>query len=256
MLACGRAAWMTRRIGDHDMLWWTLETGYLDATVDSLPDSGGALRGQHHRHGPPRRRPRPAPAHAARDGRAAARPRRGSDGRRVRFADDLAASVAWGDARRADFLALCAARSRSAGWPSRSCLDPGAAATPSRCRGRPQRLRRRDPHRRLPPRLRALGARARRVRRARLPGARRCASTAAPGLWFAGVHFLRKRSRRCSTGSARTPRSSPAGSPRRPSRRRSRSPRGSRARGTRAGARPRSRPTRRPSAGTPRGRRA
>ena len=33
--------------------------------------------GQHQRHGPPRQRPRPDPAHAARDGRAAARPPRG-----------------------------------------------------------------------------------------------------------------------------------------------------------------------------------
>ena len=26
-----------RRIGGHDLLWWSVETGYLDASVDTLP---------------------------------------------------------------------------------------------------------------------------------------------------------------------------------------------------------------------------
>ena len=82
------------------------------------------------------------------------------------------------------------------------------------------------------------------------------ASARRAGLYFVGVHFLRKRKSALLWGSAKTSPSSPAGSPRGPSRRRSRSRRGSRARGRRAAARRRSRPTRRPSAGTPRGRRA
>jgi putative flavoprotein involved in K+ transport len=35
-LACGRAGWAPRRIGDHDLFWWLLETGDLDEAVDSL----------------------------------------------------------------------------------------------------------------------------------------------------------------------------------------------------------------------------
>ncbi|HYH91147.1 MAG TPA: NAD(P)-binding domain-containing protein [Solirubrobacteraceae bacterium] len=36
-LACGRAAWSSRRIGDRDLIWWAQETGYLDQPVGALP---------------------------------------------------------------------------------------------------------------------------------------------------------------------------------------------------------------------------
>ena len=36
-LSCGRAPWTTRRIGDHDFVWWALETGFLDQPTDELP---------------------------------------------------------------------------------------------------------------------------------------------------------------------------------------------------------------------------
>jgi putative flavoprotein involved in K+ transport len=36
-LACGKAAWLPRRIGGRDIYWWALETGYLDRPVGSLP---------------------------------------------------------------------------------------------------------------------------------------------------------------------------------------------------------------------------
>ena len=29
-LSCGRAPWAPRRIGEHDLLWWFVETGFLD----------------------------------------------------------------------------------------------------------------------------------------------------------------------------------------------------------------------------------
>ena len=41
-LACGRAPWFPRRLGDRDVSWWALETGFLDAPVSSLPSQ---LRG-------------------------------------------------------------------------------------------------------------------------------------------------------------------------------------------------------------------
>jgi putative flavoprotein involved in K+ transport len=37
VVACGRAPWLPRRIGDRDFTWWALETGFLDAPVESLP---------------------------------------------------------------------------------------------------------------------------------------------------------------------------------------------------------------------------
>ena len=30
-LSCGRAPWAPRRIGGHDMVWWMVETGFLDS---------------------------------------------------------------------------------------------------------------------------------------------------------------------------------------------------------------------------------
>ena len=44
-LACGRAPWSPRRIGDHDLLWWALETGFLDAPLSSLPHPAARLFG-------------------------------------------------------------------------------------------------------------------------------------------------------------------------------------------------------------------
>ena len=46
-LACGRAPWLPRRIGEHDLVWWVLETGFLDAPVSSLPDPAARLGGEH-----------------------------------------------------------------------------------------------------------------------------------------------------------------------------------------------------------------
>ncbi len=42
-LACGRAGWAPRRIGDHDLFWWLSEAGDLDDRTDSLPDPTARL---------------------------------------------------------------------------------------------------------------------------------------------------------------------------------------------------------------------
>ena len=44
-LACGRAPWVNRRIGDHDLSWWTVETGYMDVRVAELPTPAARLAG-------------------------------------------------------------------------------------------------------------------------------------------------------------------------------------------------------------------
>ncbi len=192
VLACGRASWTTRRIGDHDVLWWTIETGYIEATVDSLPAPAARFAanftatgrgGGHDLH------LRTLHAKGAR----LAGHVESSDGRSVRFADDLAASVAWGDARRAQFLELVRRLVEERGLPEPEPFDPGPLDA--------------DP---LPEvDLRGFGAvittagyRPDYARWVHVPGAfdalglplhDECASSAAPGLWFAGVHFLRKR---------------------------------------------------------------
>ena len=45
VLACGKAAWAPRRIGAQDILWWTIETGYLDLPVGALPTPAARLTG-------------------------------------------------------------------------------------------------------------------------------------------------------------------------------------------------------------------
>ena len=37
-MACGRSPWLPRRIGDRDMYWWATESGFMDMTVEALPD--------------------------------------------------------------------------------------------------------------------------------------------------------------------------------------------------------------------------
>jgi putative flavoprotein involved in K+ transport len=104
-LACGRAPWAPRRIGDHDLLWWALETGFLDQAVDALPDPRARLAanilatgkdGGHDLH--------LRTLHAA--GVTLLGHLRGAEGRRALFAPDLAESLAWGDERHVQFAGL------------------------------------------------------------------------------------------------------------------------------------------------------
>jgi putative flavoprotein involved in K+ transport len=160
-LSCGRAPWTTRRIGDHDVLWWTIETGFLDAAVDSLPSPAARFAGNLTATG--------------------------------RFANDLGESIAWGDARRADLLKLVRKLVAERGLPEPELEFPD-----------PPRV---EPLRDLD--LAGFGAvivtagfRPDYARWIHVPGAfdglgfpvhEDGASSAARGLWFAGVHFLRKR---------------------------------------------------------------
>jgi Pyridine nucleotide-disulphide oxidoreductase len=192
-LACGRAPWTTRRIGDRDMLWWLIETGFLDMAVADLPSPAARLNGNilaTGRHGGHHDlHLRTLDAMGARLlGHLEA-----CDGRHARFADDLADSVAWGDARRADFLELVRKLVAERGLPEPELAHPGPL--------RAEPLREVD--------LTGFGAvivtagfRPDYARWVKVPGAFDAfgfplhadgQSTAAPGLWFAGVHFLRKR---------------------------------------------------------------
>ena len=37
VLACGRAPWAPRRIGDKDLMWWLIESGFMDVDATKLP---------------------------------------------------------------------------------------------------------------------------------------------------------------------------------------------------------------------------
>lgn len=105
VLACGKAPWAPRRMGEHDLVWWAVESGFFDASVDSLPTPTARLAanlltsghdGGHDLHLRTLRK-----LGITLTGRLL-----GADGRRARFAPDLAASVAWGDERYAQIAGL------------------------------------------------------------------------------------------------------------------------------------------------------
>ncbi len=192
ILACGRAGWLTRRIGDHDVVWWLHEAGDLDDGLDSLPNEAARLAanvqasgrgGGHDLHY--------RTLHAmgvtlaghfidAQDGQA-------------RFAPDLAESVAWGDERHAKVMDGFRkhAAARGIPWAETPAPEPIEATPPERVS------------------LAELGAvvfaggfRPAYASWVHCPGAfdelgfpvhDEGASTAVPGLYFVGVHFLRKR---------------------------------------------------------------
>ena len=116
-LACGRCVWIPRRLEGHDLVWWMVESGFMDRTPDKLPSPQARLLGN----------PQATGHDGGRDlhfrvlhgmgvellGRYG-----GADGSKLRFADDLAASVDFGDARLADLLkfveASCTAKGTTA----------------------------------------------------------------------------------------------------------------------------------------------
>ncbi|HEX9100008.1 MAG TPA: NAD(P)-binding domain-containing protein [Candidatus Dormibacteraeota bacterium] len=111
-LACGRCPWAPRRIGGRDLIWWFRESGYIDRTPDQLPSPAARLVGN----------PQATGHGGGHDlhfrtlhamgvellGRFL-----GSEGSTLHFADDLAASVDFGDARWAEirgYIDACCAR--------------------------------------------------------------------------------------------------------------------------------------------------
>lgn len=116
VLACGRAPWAARYIGDRDLVWWLLESGFLDATVDTLPSPSARLAanvlatghdGGHDLH--------------LRTLRALGVTLTGhflgSDGNKAVFAPDLPDSVAWGDERHDQLMSLFRSFAEREGYP-------------------------------------------------------------------------------------------------------------------------------------------
>jgi putative flavoprotein involved in K+ transport len=191
VLACGRAPWAPRRINGRDMVWWSVESGYLDAPVESLPAPAFRLAANilatghggghdlHYRTLPPL-------------GVTLAGHFLGAEGGRVRFAPDLAESVEWGDERylllRDQFRTFAAERGLAP--PDMPDAEPFDVAAPEELD------------------LSGFGAVvfaggfrpdyswlpwAGVVDGLGFPVHRDGESTAVPGLHFVGVHFLRKR---------------------------------------------------------------
>ncbi len=191
-LACGRAPWFPRRLGDRDLSWWALETGFLDVTLSSLPSPADRLaanvqatgaRGGHDLHYRTLRKM----------GVTLLGHFLGAEGRRARFAPDLGESVAWGDERRVRLMDLVRKLVVERGLPPPEISEPepfdGEAPEEVNLSG-------------FGAVLFAGGFRPDYESWVRFPGAfdelgfpvhEEGASTVAPGLYFVGVHFLRKR---------------------------------------------------------------
>ncbi len=192
VLACGKAPWAPRRFGAHDLVWWLMESGFLDASVESLPAPAARLAanilatghgGGHDLH-----------LRTLRDlGVTLTGRLLGASGNRAHFAPDLAASVAWGDERYAQVVGLVKKVCTERGMTMPD-LDPPAPFDPSM----PEEIDLAD----FGSIIFACGFRPDYPSWLRWPEAfdddgfpiqREGSSGVIPGLHFVGTHFLRKR---------------------------------------------------------------
>lgn len=191
-LSCGRAPWLPRRIADHDFVWWLKESGYLDATVDSLPEPRARLWANIVASG----------RHGGRDlhlrtlhelGVVLLGHFEGVEGRRARFEPDLAESLAWGDQRQAQLMEHFGRFAADNGIPWPEVLEPAPLACG---------LRESLDLNGFGAVIFAGGFRPDYESWVRLPGGfdefgfpihQNGASLVAEDLYFVGVHFLRKR---------------------------------------------------------------
>ena len=122
-LACGKTAWVPRRIGDRDVADWLIDTGFFEMTVDALPSPISRLAGN--------------PQASGKDGghdlsyrslQAMGVQLLGrfthADDRKVYLVSDLADSVAFGDARYRDSRELVAEFCRKTGREMPEMLNP------------------------------------------------------------------------------------------------------------------------------------
>ena len=191
-LACGRAGWSPRRIGDRDVVWWLHAAGDFDDRVEDLPERRARLvanvqasghGGGHDLHF----------RTLQRMGVTLLGHFLGAEDGTARFATDLGDSVAFGDQRNAKVMDGFRKAAARLGLPELDIPDPGPIDTDT-----PEQLDLTG----FGAVVFAAGFRPDYGSWVHCPGAfdelgfpihRECASTVAPGLFFVGVHFLRKR---------------------------------------------------------------
>ena len=192
VLSCGKAPWAPRRFGGQDLLWWADETGFLDAGVSSLPAPQARLAANiltsGHDGGQDLHLRTLADQGVVLAGHFA-----GVTDHRITFAPDLQESIAWGDERYRQFRSLVDRLAVSRGLAAPGLDDPepfgsdGLASLAVADLGavifaagfRPD-------YQALLPWPEAFDDWG-------FPIAPDGASTVVPGLYFVGVHFLRKR---------------------------------------------------------------
>ena len=191
-LACGRAPWVPRRIGDRDVIWWALETGFYDAPASSLAHPALRFAGNAQSTGT-------GGGHdlhyrtLQQTGVTLLGHFIGADSGRARFAADLGESVAWGD--QFNGMLMNAVRATAA---ARDMQPPQIDEPQPFSADAPEEVDLSD----FGAVIFASGFRPDYESWVRFPGAfdefgfpvqRDGASTLVSGLYFIGVHFLRKR---------------------------------------------------------------
>jgi putative flavoprotein involved in K+ transport len=125
VLACGKAPWAPRRMGNHDMFWWVVESGFMEGTSATLPTPNARLGANilATGHGQPhdldlrtlRAMGVTLVGHFV-----------GADADGARFAPDLGETVAWGDARYAELAQLVHKTASKLEVPPPLTPDPAA----------------------------------------------------------------------------------------------------------------------------------
>ena len=123
VLSCGKAPWAPRRLGDHDLVWWLEVSGFLDQPVTALPSPAARLGAN------------PLATGHGRGHDLNLRTLRamgvtlvghflGVTGHTAHFAPDLAESVAWGDDRYRDLRDLFRRTADERGMQRPDMADP------------------------------------------------------------------------------------------------------------------------------------
>jgi putative flavoprotein involved in K+ transport len=192
VLSCGRAPWVLRRYDGRDFLWWAVRTPFMEESPATLPDPAARLWSNPLTSGHGGGRDLHLRTLRAMEVTLVGR-FLGVSGHTARFAPDLGASVAWGDERYLRFKRMIEEAARDNGLAVPAIADPEPFDPTA-----PEELDLRDvgavlfaggfrpDHRSWLPWPEAFDADG-------FPLHREGASTVVPGLFFVGVHFLRKR---------------------------------------------------------------
>jgi putative flavoprotein involved in K+ transport len=192
VLACGRAPWVPRRIDGRDAVWWAVEIGFLEQPVEALPHPSVRLVANLQNSGAGGGHDLNYRTLRAQGIQLVGR-FLGADDGRVRFADDLDASVAFGDAQYREFAGAVRRYATERGLPVPDLGDPPPFDPAAPTELPVDRFRSviwaggyRPAYRGWLPWPDAFDADG-------FPVHRNGQSTVVPGLHFVGVHFLRKR---------------------------------------------------------------
>ncbi len=122
VLACGRAPWANRNFGGHDVFWWLIKSGFLDAPSKDLPTEArlfANILATGHNGGHDLNLRILQDMGVELTGRFL-----GAVGYTANFADDLADSIAWGDARYLQLKEVFSNAAEKLGLDDPSLPDP------------------------------------------------------------------------------------------------------------------------------------